>query len=372
MRSFSQFAALCVFALLAMMLSHAPSRASYIVRFHTEVGSYDVRLFNTATPGYTANLMRYIVTDRYDGTFFHRSLPGFVLQGGGYYFVGPSTVDDVVSDAEIKNEPGIPSLRGTISMAKPNTHPDSATNEWFINLDDNPHLDLPPAGPDFFSRPFTVFGRVLGDGMNVVDAISQIPTFDIDGSGRTFDDVPLELSDGTTFQERVVNVLDVEVMNPLAGDYNFDGKVSAADYTVWRDLLGSTDSLWADGDDSGTVDPGDLEVWKMNYGKQIIDGDYNFDGKVSAADYTIWRDQLGSSTSAEADGNGDGQVNAADYLIWQDNFGAVTRFGDGSGASAGDSQGVLGVPEPSSVLILGFLALAWSGGRRLRRRVAKN
>ncbi|MBB6429889.1 PEP-CTERM sorting domain-containing protein [Algisphaera agarilytica] len=88
-------------------------------------------------------------------------------------------------------------------------------------------------------------------------------------------------------------------------------------------------------------------------GGDVLLGDYNGNGVVDAADYTVWQDSFGSTTLLDADGNGNGVVDAADYTVWQDNF----------GASAALSQGLMIVPEPNSLLIVAGL-----GGVALRRR----
>ncbi|PCH61998.1 MAG: peptidylprolyl isomerase [SAR86 cluster bacterium] len=99
----------------------------------------------------------------------HRVIDGFVVQGGGYRyqpFVGPI---DVVADAAIVNEYNVSNTRGTVAMAKIDPLPDSATNQWFVNLADN------SANLDNNNGGFTVFANVLGEGMTVLDAIDALP-----------------------------------------------------------------------------------------------------------------------------------------------------------------------------------------------------
>ena len=160
-------------------------------------------------------------------------------------------------------------------------------------------------------------------------------------------------------------LLDAQIENViLVGDYNRDGMVSAADYTIWRNTLGSVTSphLSADGDGSGVVGAGDYQLWKANYGTTFatansgqlivlgegsrLVGDFNLDGRVSAADYTIWRNTLGVATSPHlsADGDGSGGVGVGDYQLWKANYGAtfatatggqlvVLGAGNGSGSA---------------------------------------
>jgi hypothetical protein len=132
------------------------------------------------------------------------------------------------------------------------------------------------------------------------------------------------------------------------GDYNGDGMVDAADYTLWRDSLGTTgSSLAADGNNNLLIDPADYTIWRSNFGqKTVVSGDYDHNGTVDAADYTMWRDSLGQTgTGLVADGNHNNTVDAGDYTVWKSNFGAHT--GSGAGASANAA-----VPEPASLRML--------------------
>ncbi len=168
------------------------------VRITTNLGSMDVALYTKATPITVANFFnyvdsgRYLITDPTNGEpapiFFHRSVPGFVIQTGGYVATirpdDPSVLLPTAVEAfdSIVNEPGISNTRGTLGMAKFAGEPDSATSQWFINLADN------SATLDSDSGGFTVFGRVLGNGMDVADAIAALPTFNF---SSPFDTVPL-------------------------------------------------------------------------------------------------------------------------------------------------------------------------------------
>jgi cyclophilin family peptidyl-prolyl cis-trans isomerase len=137
-----------------------------------------VELFDRAgtstrsTPATATNFLSYVNKGSYDGSIIHRSVANFVIQGGG--FTAPTTPANqpggspkaITALPPIVNEPGNSNLRGTIAMAKLGGNPDSATNQWFINLADNSdNLDGQNGG-------FTVFGRVLGDGMAIVDSMA--------------------------------------------------------------------------------------------------------------------------------------------------------------------------------------------------------
>jgi peptidyl-prolyl cis-trans isomerase A (cyclophilin A) len=263
MSLFPQIRTLAAVAALGLMAACANVGEATIVRFQTSLGNIDVRLYNSATPLTVANFLAYANANRYDGTFIHRSPPGFVVQGGGFYFTPPSSVVPVVDpanpDPPVMNEPGISNKRGTIAMAKLGGNPNSATSQWFFNLTDN---SGPPPALDTTNGGFTVFGRVVGNGMTVVDAIDALPQFDLDGAGGTFDQVPLRGTSSDTLQNRLVHITSVDVLNLPAGDYDFNGIVDAADYTVWRQTYDLTTAAEADGNGNGIVDLADFVVWR--------------------------------------------------------------------------------------------------------------
>ncbi|MGH7937489.1 MAG: peptidylprolyl isomerase, partial [Chthoniobacterales bacterium] len=170
------------------------------VRLTTVLGRIDLALYDKATPITVANFLkyvdngRYIITDPTTGPpaplFVHRSVTmptPFVIQSGGYLATVSPTNPSALKPTEveaypaIQNEPGISNTRGTIAMAKLGNDPNSATSEWFINLADN------SANLDNQNGGFTVFGRVFGNGLDVVDAIAALQTFNFGGA---FTDLP--------------------------------------------------------------------------------------------------------------------------------------------------------------------------------------
>lgn len=171
-------------AVVAMMAAATASQAT-TVRLQTTLGVIDIQLFDAAAPLTVANFLGYVTNGAYDGTFIHRSVPGFVIQGGGYALgSAPNSTTPVPAGAPVTNEfsASRSNLRGTIAMAKVGGDPNSATSQWFINLADNSAiLDKQNGG-------FTVFGRVLGNGMDIVDAIAALP---IVNAGGVFSELPL-------------------------------------------------------------------------------------------------------------------------------------------------------------------------------------
>ena len=192
--------------------SFTDPEAESAVRVSTTLGDMDFILFDTATPATVANFKNYVTSGRFADVAFHRSLAGFVIQGGGFKGTGSgSSFTRVVTDPPVVNEPGISNLRGTLSMAKLGGDPDSATSQFFISLANNSaNLDHQNAG-------FTVFGRVAGTGMTVADSIAGLPTrtynLYLDGglTPVSFSDFPMNAASApvTMDQTKLVKILSV-------------------------------------------------------------------------------------------------------------------------------------------------------------------
>jgi cyclophilin family peptidyl-prolyl cis-trans isomerase len=139
-----------------------------VVRMNTNMGNIDIELYDGTAPNTVNNFKRYIAAGRLDETIFHRSEPGFVLQGGGFKFQNGVGATPVQTYAPVNNEFSRLNLARTISMAKLPGDPNSATSQFFINLVNNPNLDTQNGG-------FTVFGKVVR-GWNIVEAIAGLQT----------------------------------------------------------------------------------------------------------------------------------------------------------------------------------------------------
>lgn len=175
----------------SLLLGHSLF-ANSVVRFSSNVGEIDMELFDTQKPLTVDNFLFYVNAGRYNQSFIHRSVPGFVIQGGGFGLNGTS-LSEVKTNPAVPNEPGISNLRGTVAMAKLGDNPNSATSGWFINLEDN------AANLDNQNGGFTVFGRVLGNGMAVADRIAAFPTYDARAElGGDFGKLPLQSAALTT------------------------------------------------------------------------------------------------------------------------------------------------------------------------------
>lgn len=180
---------------------------STLVRWLTNLGPIDLQLYDTAAPLTVANFLGYVNRAAYVGSFFHRSIPGFVVQGGGFSWptgaVGPQSV---VKGATVPNEFNVArsNLRGTIAMAKLGGDPNSATSEWFVNLGNN------AANLDNQNGGFTVFGRVTTSGMAVFDKIAALR---IVNAGGVYTDLPVvNLTTSTVGIDNVVRASAVSVL----------------------------------------------------------------------------------------------------------------------------------------------------------------
>lgn len=166
--------------LAALAPAPAPAQAqapSTLVRLETSLGPIDIRLYDSQAPATVANFLGYLRSGAYDASFFHRSVPGFVVQGGGYSFTAGVGPRKIPAGPPVVNEfsPTRSNLRATVAMAKLGGDPNSATTEWFVNLADN------AANLDNQNGGFTVFGKLTVPGMAVMDAIAALNIVNIGG-----------------------------------------------------------------------------------------------------------------------------------------------------------------------------------------------
>ncbi len=204
-----------MFVLAMPTHSHATT-----VRMQTALGAIDVVLFDSAAPFTVANFLNYMKSGAYNSSFFHRSVPGFIIQGGGYTYDGTlNTVVTIPKSAPVKNEfsASRSNLRGTIAMAKLGGDPNSATSEWFINLADN------SANLDSQNGGFTVFGQVTASSMAVVDAVAALQRVYVND---TFSDLPLiSVPTSGSIQKSNLAIVNAVTRLPLAAvDLDGDGK----------------------------------------------------------------------------------------------------------------------------------------------------
>lgn len=159
----------------ALAQAPAPDKAApaatvppVVVTLETTLGPVVLELDAQNAPRTVANFVQYVKDGFYDETIFHRVIPGFMIQGGGY--LGGLQQKSTRPPIAIESRNGLKNRRGTIAMAR-TSDPNSASSQFFINLVDNAGLDYP--GPDGYG--YTVFGKVI-QGMEVVDKIAVTPT----------------------------------------------------------------------------------------------------------------------------------------------------------------------------------------------------
>jgi cyclophilin family peptidyl-prolyl cis-trans isomerase len=152
-----------------------------IVVMETSMGTIKIELDHAKAPITVKNFLDYAEAKHYDGLIFHRVIPGFMIQGGGF----EPGMKERKTNAPIKNEStnGLSNKRGTIAMARTNV-PDSATSQFFINHKDNDMLDKAKSQDGV---GYCVFGKVI-DGIDVVDKIAAVRT----GARAGHKDVPTE------------------------------------------------------------------------------------------------------------------------------------------------------------------------------------
>lgn len=168
------------------LLAAEVAGAGTLAQFRTVFGEIDVELYDSQKPVTVRNFKALVESGAFVNTFFHRVVPGFVAQGGGYYVANPestnlfsppwSLLGTVPSFGDITNEFGVgpkfSNTNGTIAMAKLGGNPNSASTEWFFNLGDNStNLDNQNGG-------FTVFGHVLGGTNAVLQIFNSISIFE--------------------------------------------------------------------------------------------------------------------------------------------------------------------------------------------------
>ncbi len=219
------------------------------VSLPSSTGTFTIALDGQHKPVTVGNFLNYVNFGRYFATdptthllassFIHRSVPGFVVQGGG--FIG--TVDPahpnnarptpVMTFPPIQNEPGISNKKGTVAMAKIAGDPNSATSQWFVNLANNGGA---PANLDTQNGGFTVFGHVTGNGMTTVNAIAAVPIFNF---GSPFESLPLRnyTAPNPIKVANLVSINSITLIPPLTFSATSDNAAVVTAATSGKNLL---------------------------------------------------------------------------------------------------------------------------------------
>jgi len=335
-----------------------------VVTIQTPLGSFEVEMLAGAAPATVANFLNYVNRGDYNGTFLHRSVPGFIVQGGGFFFdPATGTAPPIDTDPPVINEFSISNTRGTMAMAKLGSDPNSATSQWFVNLADNSgNLDNQNEG-------FTVFGRVLGNGMDVVDAIAGL---DIVNVGSPFDNLPVINFSGGNFT--LENFVNIQVSASTPPDTDGDGLPDDIDLDDDNDgvldeddafPLDENETLDTDGDGIGnnadTDDDGDGvadvdDAFPLDNNESIdtdLDGignneddDDDDDGVTDDEDAfpldeteTLDSDRDGTGNNADTDDDGDGMPDVFE------NANGFDPLNDSDADTDADNDGATNVQE---------------------------
>lgn len=231
------------------------------VDLSTNLGEVVIELFEASAPLTVANFLTYVNNTSfgqgYTGSFLHRLVPGFVLQGGGYVFDGTNAFT-ITAGPPVQNEFSLSNLAYTVAMAKVGGNPNSATNQFFINLANN------SANLDSQNGGFTVFAMVEAGSRGVVDAIAALPRAN---AGAPFDTLPVTTAPGSV-GARLVVINSVRTFDVLPGP-NYDGDAAANAFfgTNGADLIRGMagDDTLAGGLGGDTIEGGE--------GNDFIDGD---------------------------------------------------------------------------------------------------
>lgn len=179
MTSFTRRAAVVALAMAAFVPAAFAAQATQ-VKVDTNMGAFVIELNAKAAPKTVENFLAYVKSGFYKNTLFHRVIPNFMIQGGG--FVVGMEEKDTRAPIALESRNGLSNVRGTIAMARTND-PNSATSQFFINVRDNRFLDANQAQD---GNGYAVFGKVVS-GMSTVDAIARVKTHSV----GYYDDVPI-------------------------------------------------------------------------------------------------------------------------------------------------------------------------------------
>jgi cyclophilin family peptidyl-prolyl cis-trans isomerase len=277
-------------------------------------GNIDIALTDAQTPLTVANFLAYINAGRYAQNIVHRSIAGFVVQGGGYLYTianGNATVGAVTTFSAVQNEPGISNVRGTIAMAKQSGNINSATSQWFINMADN------SANLDNQNGGFTVFGRVLGNGMTVADAVNSMSTFNASGFIADWTDIPLSAA-----SLDIGNIVETNMAVVPGITY---AASSANTSLVTTSLSGNTLTLTPSSSNIGTtnitITATDIEGSQLssNFTVSVLDTYANWQAGFSFGNATL--------AGETANPDGDNLPNLAEYAFGGDPLHPTTVVG---------------------------------------------
>ena len=278
------------------------------VRFVTTKGTLNLALYATATPQTVANFLGYVTRGDYNGSVINRSVPGFVVQGGGLQPAG-TNFTAIPTTPSPTNEPGVQQLRGTIAMAKQSGKANSATDQWFFNLADNSsQLDDQNGG-------FTAFGRICSNGITVADVIAALPTgsyaVKVGSQTNSFSDWPLDLpppAPAALDLTKLVLLNSAALIEPLTYSVTGDAVPGLVTASITGPNLVLTSTNVFGGLTTLTLTATDLDGNSFAQPVRV---------EVSSG-YTTWLKQAGLADAAAtpgADPDSDGVPNALEFAL---------------------------------------------------------
>ncbi|MEX2206245.1 MAG: peptidylprolyl isomerase [Myxococcota bacterium] len=212
------------------LLATRAAQANVVVTIQSVLGPIDLELFDQVAPLTVANFLAYTDSAAYDDSFIHRSVPLFVIQGGGFKVIGGQIANVATNPPSVLNEPGLSNVRGTVAMAKIGGQPDSATTQWFVNVGNNTPLDTDNGG-------FTVFADVIS-GMAIVDQINALVRVNAGGAFAELPTVGWTPPNPVVVPTNLVMLSDVSRRTtPLCGDLNADAQINGVDVARVRAAL---------------------------------------------------------------------------------------------------------------------------------------
>ncbi|MES2706138.1 MAG: peptidylprolyl isomerase [Verrucomicrobiota bacterium] len=274
---------------------------SSAARVVTDEGTMDFAFYSEKAPLTVANFLGYATRGDFTNTFFHRSAPGFVVQAGA--FRADPTASVVPTQPAVKNEPGITNARSTVAMAKLEGDPNSATNQFFVNLGNN------SANLDNQNGGFTVFARVTGTGMAVADAIADLPVKNYASVNRALTNTPVRggVPPAVYDPALLVRISSVAVLPPLSFS-----AVSAAPAVAECRVDGGNLTITpvSPGETTVTVTATDLDGLTATSGISV---------SVMSASYETWvagqTFAAPADSAASADPDSDGHINLVEFAL---------------------------------------------------------
>lgn len=294
-----------------------------VVAFDTTNGVIEVELFDDIASATVQNFLRYVTSNRYDDTLIHRSVDDFVIQGGGFTYTASEGSLPITTFGTIDDEPLLPSVAGTLSMAKTSA-PDSATSQWFFNVTDNFALDNPDPSDPISGGGFTVFGAIRNSAsFTVVNAINDLMT---QAFASPFNELPVQAS----YDPSVVPVPESSLV--FVDDVRILGTVGSLSEGITPATTSQPTALFENGQ---------LSVDLLNESGQIVRYISSDNGAtwIASSGSTF----AGSSTTGETAGwrasNGDrftAQIEDGSIRVTRSVGGSLTTVSLGNGTLRGD------------------------------------